>query len=549
MKHLTYPLLLVMLSFFLIGADKCCPDPDQDIQCDPDEMTYAPHATIIDNPEEQSSYQDTMSGIVCTVTDYKWAPGDEEAILMDPSSDIIYPGALVKAGSVQDGSYEPVTVSRTPITISHSATHKKTIVDNPTLSNVREKIIDIVKGENIAGGSFDYRIENIHSSDHLRMALRGNYKNTFLSVESNFNFEDQSKTRRTIVEMWQLYYTIDIDKKQRPSDWFVPDDYFCSQVNFMPVIVSSVKYGRMGMVTAESSMEQTKFDAQLKLLINALGNRSEIDWETDYRELLEKSDFKVIIVGGNPSKAAQSTSLQGFHDFITSGGQFSTESPGSPIGYKLAYLDGSIARMVKSGEYSVRECSEQPFDNNAVINVPSFKIFPSLVRGDDRNFGTERPLQYAKAEIAINELNNTLDLEVFYELTQYRNGNEVPNETKGSFSGIIYTWAPSNNGYDNYNISEILTDTEYHYEVIDTDESVNKYPSEKQKDELVSQFEFMGSTGSDDLPERTWSQCYFVINNNMPAETTMCNGNDFKNLSYLIVHFNPIEVRLSLDDL
>ena len=88
-----------------------------------------------------------------SVKRYKAAPGYDELFLMDPITDVIYPGAIIKGEIIPTGEYIPIIADRKPVTISVSLQEiagSPSTVDEPKLSTVREALNNILRG---SGGS------------------------------------------------------------------------------------------------------------------------------------------------------------------------------------------------------------------------------------------------------------------------------------------------------------------------------------------------------------------------------------------------------------
>ena len=301
---------------------------------------------------------ETVDNIECIIERYKWAPGNEESLLLDPSTGVIYPGALLKSGSVLDGSYVLIGLKHGSITLSHSANGQSVTIHNPTLSKVRNAVFEITKSIVITPAKMTYKVKEIHSSEHLDLALKGNYKSMSTSVSTEFNWQKTGKVTRILVEFYQLYYSIDVDQKENASDWVPGNETFCDEVDQLPMYVSSVKYGRVGMLTLETSLDATEVKAALNASFDGIIGKGGIDINSEYAKVWNSSTFKVLVVGGAPSEGVKAiTGIQGFNQWIVNGAEYSDASPGSPIAYTLKYIDGSNARIVKSGEYNVRKCS------------------------------------------------------------------------------------------------------------------------------------------------------------------------------------------------
>jgi hypothetical protein len=89
-----------------------------------------------------------------------------------------------------------------------------------------------------------------------------------------------------------------------------------------------------------------------------------------YKDILSKSKISAFILGGNAMTAVTTIdSYDKLMDFIKSGGNYSKESPGAPIAYKLNYLkDNSPARMSYTTDYDLRTCTRVSQKVRVVLN-------------------------------------------------------------------------------------------------------------------------------------------------------------------------------------
>jgi hypothetical protein len=89
-----------------------------------------------------------------------------------------------------------------------------------------------------------------------------------------------------------------------------------------------------------------------------------------YKDILSKSKITAFILGGNAGTAVTTIdSYDKLIEFIKTGGNYSKESPGAPIAYKLNYLkDNSPARMSYTTDYEVRECTRVSQKIRVVLN-------------------------------------------------------------------------------------------------------------------------------------------------------------------------------------
>ncbi|MFY0714283.1 thiol-activated cytolysin family protein [Seonamhaeicola sp. NFXS20] len=298
----------------------------------------------------------------CVVEKYKMAPGFDEMILLDPTSDVIYPGAMLKGESIPTGEYIGITGERTPITLSVSLENlngkPSTVIKEPNIATVREGVKDMLQ-QGVTGSAsakVNFTTEEVYSEEHLNVALGASYSKGKNSISGSFNFNSSEKQYKYVIKYLQVYYTIDltIEDTQNPGKLFtsVPNLNSTS-----PVIVSSVKYGRMLLYTVETNSKFTDTQAAF----NAAFNDGTAGASGEHESFWNSSTVKALVIGGSSGDAAKVVSgPQGVYNYITEGGEYSVDSPGAPLGYTLRYIREGfpIANVVLSSEYNIRTCYE-----------------------------------------------------------------------------------------------------------------------------------------------------------------------------------------------
>ncbi|MFI1743820.1 thiol-activated cytolysin family protein [Thalassobellus sediminis] len=323
-----------------------------------------------EQPDEQSS-QEFIEDVSkeregntneCVVKKYKMSPGFSEMILLDPTSDVIYPGAMLKGESIPTGEYIGITGNRAPITLSVSLENlngkPSTIIENPNISTVREGVKNMLQ-QGVTGSAsakVNFTTEEVYSEEHLNVALGASYSKGKNSISGSFNFSSTEKKYKYVIKYLQVYYTIDLTV----SDTQNPGKLFTSTPNLnstSPVIVSSVKYGRMLLYTVETNSEFTDTQAAF----NAAFNGGTAGGSGEHQSFWNSSTVKALVVGGSSGDAAQVVSgPEGVYNYITQGGEYSADSPGAPLGYTLRYIREGfpVANVVLSSEFNIRTCYE-----------------------------------------------------------------------------------------------------------------------------------------------------------------------------------------------
>jgi thiol-activated cytolysin len=285
---------------------------------------------------------------------------------MDPTTDVIFPGAMINGESIPTGEYIPIIADRSPINISVSLQNVSgspyRTVENPSLSSVRAAIHDIFKTD-VNGktpAQISFTMEEVHSEEQFDLAVGVNFKTPFTNVSGSFDFSDETKKSRIVVKFMQVYYTIDVDPNAKPNDFFnsIPNTDIFGSVS--PLYVSTVTYGRMALFTFESEYSNTEMKAAIDATFKSkMGNEGGIEISTSYQKKIESSKMNAVIFGGAGSSGVHAIhGIEGLKQYIEEGGDYSKESPGAPLSYKMRYLkDNSMAKIILSSEYNVRDCN------------------------------------------------------------------------------------------------------------------------------------------------------------------------------------------------
>jgi hypothetical protein len=114
----------------------------------------------------------------------------------------------------------------------------------------------------------------------------------------------------------------------------------------------------MVLFTFESQYSAEEMSAALNFAYSG-GVDVKGDVSVTYKDIISQSKITAFILGGDGGSASQTIdSYDALISFIKTGGNYSRQSPGAPIAYKLAYLkDNSPARMSFTTDYTVRDCA------------------------------------------------------------------------------------------------------------------------------------------------------------------------------------------------
>ncbi len=267
-----------------VNPNKKEADPSLDLN------SYLSQMSPVNNPIPLNTAEPVGEPVVewngstyCTTKKYKLGPEYSEGFLLNPTTDVIYPGAILDGNSINDGGYRLVSLPRTGGVISTDNINAKTAsktIDETVKSKVQQSIIDILNEELGGTGNsaqINFEIKDIYSEQQMDMELGFSMGTSNKNkIKSGFDFSKGSTKSRIMVKFQQIYYTMTYDAKGRPSDYFQPgvtsNDVYTTinGTSIAPVYVSNVKYGRLAFYNFESDMSQKELSATLNAAFSFL---------------------------------------------------------------------------------------------------------------------------------------------------------------------------------------------------------------------------------------------------------------------------------------
>ena len=304
----------------------------------------------------------------CTTQNYSETRQYDKIVALSANSESLWPGAIIAGDSVYTGLFTQLVFPRAPLSASISLQNlsgaKSMQMLRPALSEFREGIGNILAATVTGATPADLysEIEQVHSEKQLTLALGASVSYAGAKVAASFNWDDKQVMSRYVVQYTQAYYTVDVDQPEDAGGFFdktvtLADVKAKVGDGNPPVYISSITYGRMVIFTFESHYSGEEMSAALDFAYNGLvdvsGNVS-----VSYKDIISNSKITAFVLGGSGQDAVQSIdSYDALITFIKNGGNYSKDSPGAPIAYKLAYLkDNSPARLSFTTDYEVKEC-------------------------------------------------------------------------------------------------------------------------------------------------------------------------------------------------
>lgn len=329
--------------------------------------------------------------------------------------DVLWPGAMLRGDSVHTGRLTPITLPRAPLTFSVSleslgGNERSATLTQPNLSSYRNALGGIL--HQALSGSTAARIaaevEEVSSEEQLAIALGADVSAPMVgNIKAGFNFNDATKRSRYVVKYFQIYYTVDVDPPNLPHDFFAPEvtaDQVAGVISptSPPVYVSSIGYGRQVIFTFESSLAKSELEAALSFVYKG---GADIAGSTSltHREVLAHTKTTAFILGGDAGEAASIAigNYDQLTQFLGKGGNYSADSPGAAIAYKLSYVrDHAPVQISYASKYTQRTCSRMTQKLHVVFESMKVDSAGSDFGGDLEVYGFVTAIGNSRAPLA-----------------------------------------------------------------------------------------------------------------------------------------------------
>lgn len=296
---------------------------------------------------------------VITKRRYQASHEFNEAIVLDPTADILYPGCVLKGSSIEDGTYAALSdVEVGDITFSISkvveagqpgASTTKT-VRNIRMSDYRQAFNDWANINYQKGAVTSmHSIESVNSKEEAKAKIGATFKHEAFDIAGSFGFDFNTDNNHILAKFIQKQYTVTTDIPKTPTIFTTVDPSYINEVQ--PVYISNITYGRMIFMSIDTKHSLAEVKAALNFAVKAANVNG--DLEQSYRKVLEDSKINITIIGGRT--ASQNLALtdgwKGFQEYMVSNLEMSEMTP---ISFSLRYAaDNSIARLVSQHQYDI----------------------------------------------------------------------------------------------------------------------------------------------------------------------------------------------------
>ncbi|WP_316821312.1 thiol-activated cytolysin family protein [Pedobacter gandavensis] len=271
----------------------------------------------------------------------------------------IYPGAILDAKSITAENFAPrplvgIEAYMRPASMSTSlpvgsGKVTKTTILKPSSSrafvNAALKDLSQLSPGKIAPARFQAEMSSFNTYDKLKTLYGYNKKLDLWAFDKNtikdVDLQVIRKKSGVIIKFFMENFSIDVDV---PDDQQLFDSTGMDKSLFMgtsPMYVSSVTYGRMGIMTIESESDvivlQSAIQKKFNILKGVVGGGNILTQQET--EAMDASIIRYALTGPQGSSAPITISgIAAFEQILSENSSFTAETPGVPISFRLRQL-------------------------------------------------------------------------------------------------------------------------------------------------------------------------------------------------------------------
>ena len=315
--------------------------------------------------------------IICTKKQVSLNKNLQGVAILRPTGGVIFPGALVYVDEhLRNGTPTPISFKQAPITLSvdlPGLQHMTSTVSSPSNSTVRTYINGVLEEWNKNVSSQGYvnaarssiQITTSFSSQQVALDLGFNAEWADGSMSNQLGVNSSTQKSVAVAFVRQVFYSVTMDTPDSPGAVFA-DDVAIKRIEKafsttrVPGYVRSVDYGRILMITMETSEVDTKVNLKSALNQTLSGVKGGSSIDSNYEGIVKNASFSVVAIGGGATEAAQfkgsKEDLSKLGEYIENGATYRRDNPGAPVSYTVAFLkDNVLAEMGFTTNYTETE--------------------------------------------------------------------------------------------------------------------------------------------------------------------------------------------------
>lgn len=248
----------------------------------------------------------------------------------------IYVGAVYEGATINNLSFIPIKKKLDPIDVTYSfPRYYFDTIERPSHSSMVKSLQAAIDSPYFSGKqleSFEYDFRQFTSYNELKLAFGANVDvaNIF-KIDASANYEKIEAKSGLFARVVQKNFSVIMDYPYDGNVFENDDDYY-GVAQKDPVYVNSITYGRMGIIAIESEASYESLKAAFKAALTVGKFGGELNLSAENKSILEQATIRTLVTSGASDDVCQVfNGFDKFAEFIVNGGEFTRETPGSPI--------------------------------------------------------------------------------------------------------------------------------------------------------------------------------------------------------------------------
>jgi len=308
----------------------------------------------------------------------------KEYIILDPNSDVIWPGSLVRTRSITKGTPSLVNVPRNPINFwldiaSPVASCSNIQPSSFAVNTALQRVIQQNSGKISAPAKISFDYKELHSVEQALYQLGFKVSQIGGSVAAQLSSRSSSEAHVIIGRFEQIYYTCTYSVPPDGNQYIFREgmlDYETDSLfnrNDPLSYIASVKYGRLLVFKVESTSSADEIMASLDASRRFIEGKVDLKLATQKLDGLKDLKITAAISGGSAEEGLKAITTGDFFSYIRANPEASTNSPGVAVSFVVKTLKDN--QLVETKEATTfKKSSRQPLQKIVHVTLHSVKV-------------------------------------------------------------------------------------------------------------------------------------------------------------------------------
>jgi hypothetical protein len=332
----------------------------------------------------------------CTTTPYTMSTNPDKIVTLNPDAGKLWLGSLLQGSGYARGlgSLKALPIGhRAPLKVYMNLLDPSVsqTVNNPDAASMQEAIGSLAteaeqQGKGIPNvGAFQQETASTTKQGMLSLGFSAKYLGA--KAYGNLDTSKDVKTSTVMAALQQRFFTVSFVTPPTPADYFTSDatisdfreqaDLGRVSVGNPPVVVSSISYGRIFIMTASSQTTADKLKAAMGAEFSAATAGGKVEMTAEQKAIMENATFDVISLGGDEAAFLQAVKSHNIDAFLANPTNITNAHP---ISYQVDNLStGSAAAFTETANYNLTTCAAQAGRQEmvgSIVKLTNLSVYP-----------------------------------------------------------------------------------------------------------------------------------------------------------------------------